>query len=120
MELKEARKWADVIAKIKVDDLSYCEKAGILLDDRITELEAENEILLQQALDRENWKASAEEALGRITELEAQRDELKLTLQELLQTADYGYSYHSYYMARQKAKSLLKKIKRKHSPLAIE
>ena len=78
MELKEARKCAENIRLHKAAlisgatnyPLTIRDEACLALDDRIIELEAENEILLQQALDRENWKASAEEALGRITELE--------------------------------------------------
>ncbi len=45
------------------------EKGAKILYARITELEAENEILLRQVIDRENWKAYAEET-------KAQRDEL--------------------------------------------
>ncbi len=48
MELKEARKWADVIAKLKAGDLSYCEKAGIVLDNRIIELEKEKDELKEK------------------------------------------------------------------------
>ena len=50
-----------------------------------TELEAENEILLQQVVDRENWKAAAEEAWGRITELEKERDEMQDEINDLCQ-----------------------------------
>ncbi len=90
MELKEVRA---IATRIRVDRIIHgaatddpptrSGSAIIILDDRITELEAENEILLRQVIDRENWKASAGEALGRITELEAEVKRLEGQLLEL-------------------------------------
>lgn len=76
MELKEAREIAkrwrvqnDIWSMASSPSISDTSFALITLDDRINELEVENKLLLQQASDRENWKADAER-------YRKQRDEL--------------------------------------------
>ena len=77
MELKEATNLKHALEMVEVcrsgleykQDIRPPSRDFIALGDRITELEVENEILLRQVIDRENWKAYAEET-------KAQRDEL--------------------------------------------
>ena len=46
-----------------------------------------------------------------IVTLDDRITELDKALYDLLKTADYGYTYHSYYEARKRAKALLKEQK---------